>query len=349
MSYYYDNLNYDEADINYKLNIIIEEPNRAKKSTFYVGSKSRLATLTGVCFTSSDHLITAHLVGECLHCIEFDFDDKKSRVLSTIESTFDGANTIVDLIKFDGSKRIIASNFDAGSATLYELFDDKIKHLTDITLPEGKGNCHGVSFFNEEIVCLSTNKNYLFFINTHTGKILAEFRLPYHIKDICTYKQNELLLCFAIKSPSSQIKPTYGSGVYYIHVDLERNKLSIVDKRYFWPAAFDAICKDKTTNVFYVTDQYGCRVISFKLSKGKIAPLGEYRGFDFPHGIDINKSLLAITNYGNTSLDLLNIDKASLESISGKHTKYRKFTFREIKSICIYYIKRTFEIIGILK
>ena len=331
------------------MNIIIEEPNRAKKSTFYVGSNSRLATLTDVCFTSPNHLITAHLVGECLHYIKYDFEGKTSSVLSTTESTFDGANTIVDLIKFDGSKRIIASNFDAGSATLYELYDGKIEHLKDINLPEGKGNCHGASFFEEEIVCLSTNKNYLFFIDIYTEEILAEFRLPHHIKDICAYRQSELLLCFAIASPSEQIKPTYGSGVYYIHVDLEKKKLSIIDKHYFWPAAFDAICRDKRTNVFYVTDQFGCRVISFTIPKRKIDPLGEYRGFDFPHGIDINQSILAITNYGNSSLDLLDIEKASLETISGKHTKYRKFTFREIKSICIYYIKRTFEIIGILK
>lgn len=331
------------------MNIIIEEPNRAKKSTFYVGANSRLATLTGVCFTSPNHLVTAHLTGECLHCIEFDFDEKKSRVLSTIESSFDGANTVVDLIKFDGSKRIIVSNFDACSATLYELSDSKIKHLKDISLPDGTGNCHGASFFKEEIVCLSTNKNYLFFINIFTDEILAEFKLPHHIKDICTYRQNELLLCFAIESPSRKIKPTYGSGIYYVYVDLEKNKLNIIDKHYFWPAAFDAICIEKSTNAVYVTDQYGCRVISFTILKGKIAPLGEYRGFDFPHGIDINQSILAITNYGNSSLDLLNIEKTSLESISGKHSRYRKFTFLEIKTNCIYYLKRIFEIIGIIK
>jgi hypothetical protein len=331
------------------LNIIIEEPNRAKKSTFYVGSNSRLATLTDVCFMPNNHLITAHLVGECLHYLKYDFDDKTSSVLNSIESTFDGVGTIVDLIKFDGLKRIIASNFDAGSATLYELSDGEIKHLKDIALPEGKGNCHGASFFKEDIICLSTNKNFLFFINIHTEEILAEFSLPYHIKDMCTYRQNELLLCFAIKSPNSQVKPTYGSGIYYVRVDIEKNKLSIIDKRYFWPAAFDAICIDKNTNISYVTDQYGCRVISFTISKGKIAPLGEYRGFDFPHGVDINKSILAITNYGNSSLDLLDIEKAFLEAVSGKHTGYRKFTFQEVKSKCIYYIKRIFEIIGILK
>lgn len=335
--------------MGYELNIIIEEPNRAKKSHFYVGGNARLATLTGVCFSSANHLITAHLVGECLHSIEIDFDEKKSRVVSTIESSFEGANTIVDLIEFDGSNRIIASNFDACSSTLYELSDNKIKHIKDIKLPDGKGNCHGASFFDEEVICLSTNKNYLFFINICTNEILAEFKLPYHIKDISTYRPGELLLCFSIASPSREIKPTYGSGLYYVSVNIEKNKLSIIDKHYFWPAAFDAICRDKVTNVFYVTDQYGCRVISFNLQKGKIAILGEYRGFDFPHGIDINQSILAVTNYGNSSLDLLDIENTSLEKLSGKHARYRKFTFREIKNICIYYIKRTFEIIGILK
>ena len=97
-----------------------------------------------------------------------------------------------------------------------------------------------------------------------------------------------------------------------------------------------------------MTDQFGCRVVAFRIIKGKV-PLGEYRGFDFPHGADISQSILATTNYGDSSLNLLDIEKAMLELISEKQTKYRKFTFQEIKNKCIYYIKRIFEIIGIIK
>ena len=56
---------------------------------------------------------------------------------------------------------------------------------------------------------------------------------------------------------------------------------------------------------FFVTDQYGDRVLVFGLEGEKLKLLKTIDGFNFPHGIDIRDGLLAVTNYGSSQISFL--------------------------------------------
>ena len=180
---------------------------------------------------------------------------------------FDQNNTIIDLFDFDGNKSIVASNFDTGSGTLYEVEDHKLKQVKDFELPNGSGQCHGSCFYDADTIGLSTNKHYLFFIDKVSGEIIVQYNLPYHIKDMCTISPGEMMLYFAINSLSAQQEPTYASGLLHISLNFEVKSLTIKNKKFFRPAAFEAIFLDKNSATFYIPDQFGGRVILVRLQR----------------------------------------------------------------------------------
>ena len=208
-----------------------------------------------------------------------------------------------------------------------------------IKLPNGSGQCHGSCFYDADTIGLSTNKHYLFFIDKVSGEIIAQYNLPYHIKDMCTISPGEMMLYFAINSLSAQQEPTYASGLLHISLNFEVKSLTIKNKKFFRPAAFEAIFLDKNSATFYIPDQFGGRVILVRLRENKIHVDGEIRGFDFPHGVAVHKSQLPVTNYGNSTIEILNLSEVRIDDISGKTSKQRPYTVKEIMGVAKRYTK----------
>lgn len=53
----------------------------------------------------------------------------------------------------------------------------------------------------------------------------------------------------------------------------------------------------------YVTDQFNNLVKIYDSSD--LMQIGELSGFDFPHGLDINHGMMAVTNYGSNTIDIM--------------------------------------------
>tara|TARA_R110001592_G_scaffold126336_1_gene337507 strand:+ start:148675 stop:149583 length:909 start_codon:yes stop_codon:yes gene_type:complete len=298
--------------------------------------------MTGVCFTNESHLAATHLVGERLFSISVDAANETYTVKHSIESVYEGKPTITDLIDFNGSNLILTSNFDAGSATLYYLENEEIRFFKDLSPSQNLGNCHGARFCGNGTVCLSTNKNYLIFIDTDTERVISTLKMPYHIKDMVIVNERQLVAAFAVRSPSQDKKPTYASGILHIEYDQPRSQYKILDKWFFRPAAFDAICYDSNEKKFYITDQYGDRVVVFKLTEKRIRVLGEITGFRFPHGIDVSENHLAVTNYGDSSIDLMAKETIQVSSISGISQRTRPYTWIEIQKAAASRFRKAF-------
>lgn len=331
------------------MKIYIEEINSAGKPNYFVGDRTRLATMTSVAFSSSNVMVVAHLVGEKLLVLDVDYASESFTCLDSQATTFSGEPTITDLLDYDGKNRLLTSNFDAGSGTLYSLVNNRLQHLKDISLPEGSGNCHGARFYDRDIICLSTNRNYMFFVEIDSGQMFAQLKLPYHIKDFVVISENHIVACFAVKSPDSEVKPTYASGLLNLQVDLKKSDFRILHQWFFRPAAFDAICRDQESGRFYITDQFGDRLLVVALQEDKFSILGELDGFDFPHGVDVGQNLLAVTNYGDSSVDILSLDDLQLKPVSGISQYRRPVTSGDIIALCNNIIKKLLKKLGLRK
>jgi hypothetical protein len=331
------------------MDIFIEQPNRTKQHNLFIGEKSRLSTMTSVCFTKKNHLISAHYSGAKMLNIECHFQQKTHQIMGDVDTTFDSKLTVTDLIDFDGNNRLLTSNFDARSGSLYGLKGTELYHIKDFPLPQDGGNCHGARFYDANTICLSTNKHFLFFIDIESSLIVAKVPTPYFLKDVCFIDSNKILAPFAVRSPSKNQQPTYSSGLLYASIDLTNSRCTIINKIFFMPAAFDAICYEQHRGMFYITDQGRDRIIAAKINNNKIQIAGEYKGFDFPHGIDVKENMIVYTNYGNSMIGFKNTDTEQLFPISGLTSRWRPYTRQELKIIAKYYLRRILQRIGLKK
>lgn len=320
--------------------IHIDQANRAGKPTYYVASNVRLATATGVVFVGNDQLVVTHLVGQSMHLLEYNSENYCTSQIAGIDTVFGGQLTITDLIDYDGHEHLLTSNFDDCSGSLYKIINSKLSYIKDLPLPEGSGNCHGARFYDKNIACLTTNSNKLFFMDIPSSTIIAEFDMPYHLKDICFFDSNCAVAPFALSSPTPSIASSYASGLLYFSLDLTKLKLELIHKTFLSPCAFDAICVDRQTGRLYITDQHGDRLIIAEVSHGKIQIIGEITGFDFPHGIDINGRHMAVTNYGDSSVSVVEIGDVRVSSFTGTLARRKPYRKADVKKLLRYYISR---------
>lgn len=334
------------------MEIFIEEPNRTSQTELFIGKKRRMSTMTSVYFTDDNHLVTAHYSAAKMFSVNINLEEKTHEFKSEVDTTFDSKLTVTDLIDFDGKSKVVTSNFDACGGSLYGLEGKKLRHIKDFALPEDGGNCHGARFYDSNTICLSTNKKLLFFIDIESSKVLAKVPTPYFMKDICFINANSVLAPFAVRSPSKQLKSTYSSGLVYASIDLENAQCKVIDKLFFTPSAFDAICFQRDREMFYITDQGRDRVIVAKINSNKIHLEGEYKGFDFPHGIDVKGNIIAYTNYGNSMIGFKDINSEKLHPISGRVAKWRplnKQDLKDFKHLFRYYFRRVLRLLHLRK
>jgi hypothetical protein len=305
--------------------------------------------MTSVCYAKEEHLITAHYSGAKMLNVEYNFPLEAHEIKSEVDTTFDSKLTVTDLIDFDGNNLLLTSNFDARSGSLYGLKGTELYHIKDYPLPQDGGNCHGARFYDDKTICLTTNAHFLFFIDIESSLIIAKIPTPYFMKDICFIDSNKILAPFAVRSPSKNQQPTYSSGLLYASIDLTNCSCQIIHKLFFMPAAFDAICYERNKGVFYITDQGGDRIIVANIHNKKIQIAGEYKGFDFPHGIDVKDNMIVYTNYGNSMIGFKDTNTEPLFPISGLTSRWRPYTRQELKNIVNNYLRRFLQRIGLKK
>lgn len=319
--------------------IRIEQSNRANHSVLFVANRERLATATGVIFIDTSRMIAMHLVGQSMHLLEYDSNDFSSKQIDCIDTVFNGEPTISDLLDFDGSETVLASNFRACSGTLYKVNGNKLVHFRDLPLPEGSGRCHGARFYDQRTACLTTDANKLFFIDVSSAEVVTEIDTPFYIKDLCFVDDQIVVAAFALGAPNHQEASSYASGLLYLSLNVARSELIVIDTIFLRPCAFDAICIDKNTGRLYVTDQFGDRLIVAEVRDKKLAIVGEIGGFNFPHGIGIDGNTMAVTNYGDSTVSILNIKDAKPLVFRGKVSKQKPYRKGDLKR----WIKRSIK------
>lgn len=268
-----------------------------KYKPVYAGNRQRYSTATATMFVNETTILVASFLKQTIYLIELTEDSYK--IIDSIEIYGNP-----DLIDYkDGL--IVTANFPAlacpASLTIMSLNNNKIKLKKNINLPELAP--HGVRIIDEKnyVVASSDRKNGVFFVNYDTG-ITREFKdFNYNPKDIFIL-ENRLLISSSLSKPSGSDSVVEKDSILYLFDFPDLNKL---DELSFFGQT-DAIGINGRHG--FIALQAQDSLLHFTLENDKLSFIKTIGGFDFPHGVASYNNKVIVTNYGNNSFDVLNLN-----------------------------------------
>jgi len=265
----------------------------------YCGGSKRKATATDVIFINPNLILVSSLLGRKIYLI--DITDNQFNIIDEIE--FDG---YVDLMDYkDGILCTANAKYKKlkSSYSIFKIENNKIIHIktTDIEIDV---RLHGVLFIDESNIILGSNDERhsgLYFVNLKNEKIYNTIKMKLRIKDICFYK--DFLLVVGSETSPSGTKVDVTKSVLYQY---DFKTLKLINTLEIKGQA-DAFCMNGDDG--FITLQCEHSVAHFKFENEKPILIKYIKGFDFPHGIDINYDKVCVTNYGTNSVDILNYNE----------------------------------------
>jgi hypothetical protein len=262
----------------------------------FAGEKQRYATATDVKFIDDKFLIAAQFLNKTIHLIDY---TNGFKVIDSIVN-----NQCPDLIDYkDGF--ILTSNMpymgnDGGGASIFKIENNKIVFIEDFHIR--KTRSHGCKIIdgNNFLISSTGDMNHgIFSINRETNSIENIYNLKKDIKDLDLIG-NDLFLTV------TQTRPNHMNSVQYKQSTitwLNYSNLEVIDEIFF-DGQSDAIAIQG--DIGFVTSQPTNEVICFKIGNLKLEIIDKIKGFDFPHGIDVYGDLIAVSNYGDNSIEIIN-------------------------------------------
>jgi len=291
--------------MNKKLIIPISEV-EAVAEMVYVGDHVRPSSTTSVYLLDSNTLACCHFDGCKIILLRFDINAGAYRFLQCSDTTFNQKKVQTDLMSGDGNGNLVVSNGHQQTCTLYRYENEKIKFLRDLNSKIGNF-VHGVKFYTPDIVAMTSRyeSGGVYFIDSKTGRILYKLQTPgVSVQDICFLSENCMAILYTLGSPTFVASNIYSSVLQIVNFGMGKPGAQIVKEKLFKDAHLDSIILYE--NRLYFTDQYNNKVIVADPESLNI--FDEIGGYGFPHGIDVNYGILAVTNYGSNTVELRLLD-----------------------------------------
>lgn len=268
----------------------------------FVGDRPRPSTVTSVIFLSPNLIVCSHFNGCKMFVIKFDLLSNAFEVVQTLDTTYNGQKCETDLLASDDYGSIVSTNFFKHTCTLYEYRDGKINYGRDLKYNAGD-HVHGLKFIDKDTIAVTSRHNHsgIHFFDFHSSEKKAVYKTEeISIQDIALTSDDTLVMISGAGTPLIRPKQIYSSRASLIRFDIEKNIFTRIKDCDFPSAHFDNVISYE--NILYITDQYNNKVI--KLAPNNLQYLGELRGYNFPHGIDVRYGLIAVTNYGNNTISI---------------------------------------------
>jgi len=270
--------------------VTLEDLNRSKFGPIFVANRKRLATCTSVKIIDHEYLVTASLVGQKLYLIRYQNPEQNTeqntepQVIDSIDTTYQGKQVDTDLIDYDGQNQIATSNFSTNSVTLYQIIQitqpiqtteehpletepkvvKKLGFVKDIPLLKNGGRCHGVKFYNPEIICSTSQNGFIHFIRITDLAEIYSIKIKEDPKDICFLTNNTILIAYNTGAPNPNKRPIYDSGLIYLKFDPTfQTDSQILDKLKIKNSHIDALTNNG--NKIYVTNQLKDQILVFEI------------------------------------------------------------------------------------
>lgn len=273
----------------------------------YIGERSRVSSATSTVIVDGHSLVACHFNGCMMFLIRFDMGSGKYELIDQIQTEFQGRSTETDLMSWDGRGNIVTTNFFHHTCSFYRLRDDKLAHNADSPVRIGDF-VHGVKFYSPDVVAVTSRKKHggVYFINRRTNKLEWVLRVPkLSVQDICFLSPTRAAVISGYGSPLFRAFNIYDSVIHLVDFVRGEQRVKVCGKRVFNASHLDNIIH--YGGRLYITDQYNNSVVV--LDPESLETLHEHVGYDFPHGIDVNHGLLAVTNYGTNTIEVRRIEQ----------------------------------------
>lgn len=265
----------------------------------YIGNRKRYATSTGVCFLNDNLILVASYFGKKIYLV--DISEKLFNIIDEYETEF-----FIDLI--DHKDGIISTTHlpyqkSCGSVSILSLNENKISFIKNIKL-DGISP-HGCTIVNKSTLIVSNISDFnrgCIFLDIETEKYTLFNSVLYYPKDACII--DDKLFILTIESRPKINTPTkVGKSVIYL---FDLNTLTKIDQIEFFGQS-DGITVNNNNGFITVQDK-DC-LQHFTVNDNKIILSKMIPGFNFPHGISSYKNKVAITNYGDNSVDIYDLEE----------------------------------------
>jgi hypothetical protein len=286
--------------------LIISFDSLAKEKPInYVGGRPRQSTITSVVFLSPDTLACCHFNARCMFLVRFNFNNKSFQLLQKIDTIFNNQPCETDLMAGDNNGNLVTSNFFQGTCSLYKYENNHIQFVKDLSYNAGN-RVHGTKFINNDIIAVTSrlSQTGIHFFNVNNSQQVALFSTPEPaVQDLCLLSNNvfAMIACYGTTSVSQ--KSIHSSRVSLVEYDLKNNSFVRIKERNFETSHLDNIVHNN--GILYITDQYNNKVI--RLNSQNLDLLDDLTGYSFPHGVDVNHGLVAVTNYGLNNIIIQSI------------------------------------------
>jgi hypothetical protein len=263
----------------------------------YVGHRLRIATATDVHFVSDTKILVASLANKKIYFIDI---TNEIKIIDEIDTP-----NYPDLIDYKNGDIITANNpifklgETHGSISLFQLINDKLFFKKNIILENIKP--HSCNFLDKDnvIVCnVGDNKTGCLILNLNEEKYTIFNNFKNYPKDTYITENNILLITSGKASPNIKNENITSNLYLYDKNYLKLDEIEILGQ-------IDGITLNGENG--FVTLQNEDAILYFKLLNNKFEVIKKINGFDFPHGISSLNDKIIVTNYGDNSIDILNI------------------------------------------
>ncbi len=282
--------------------------NSQHPNPFYVGNRARFAYCSGVQFVGSDRLVTVSTLGQRMYLIRFDANRGTSTIVAQIPTTDGDRDVSADLIDCDGNDRLLTSNCEHSSVSLYKIVGDRIEFTRSISTGDpDHGYCHGARFVPglPDTVCatITTGRPRVDFLSVSTGCVLRTFPdAGWCPKDVAFLGSGRMVVVSSSENVGQVPSATPASKLAIVDLlDPEQN-FKIIDSVVLPNVTADGCHTHEGT--LYLSDQGADSVLSFDIAGDRFRQLTTFEGYSFPHAVDVSMdgSLLAVANYGTNEI-----------------------------------------------
>lgn len=295
---------YQPRDIAAELHIRLPDVRLDDWAPDPIGGRLRHATATSVRFLDAGTIVCCSQLARKIYLIRFDLDAGRHEILDQADTMSGGETVRTGLCDIDGYGHVVTSNRGTGGTdgmSLYHCKDDRIAFVRD--LPAGNGaSCHGVAFLNRNTVAAAIDgaKPGASFYDLNSMRRLFHIDTASRARDVCFLSDTRCIVLTAEGDPTQQAQALNASAALLVEFDLGARTSRVVREAPFHGGQIDAGVV--RANRLYAVDS-GRGTVHLRDAK-ILAPIREIGGYNFPHGIDVGYGLMAVTSYGDNSVDV---------------------------------------------
>lgn len=267
----------------------------------YCGTETRLATATSVSFVNYNKILVPSLLGKMLYLIDITNNEFK-----IINQLYTGVYS--DLIDYRNgiiiSANALSPNHPDGIVSVYSLINDNISFIKDFKIKD-KLRIHGCRFLDDSNILVASNdKNDsgLYFLNINNGQITKYVKFDLKVKDVYIL-DDKLFVVTSESAPTKKDKYIDKNSILYLY------KLSTMEKldELVFEGQADSICVINNNGLVTVQGKHS--LFQFEVVFDKLINKKYISGFNFPHGISYMNDRVIVTNYGDNSIDIYDMEE----------------------------------------